>query len=261
MADKKQPASSSQATSRSIASLDVALLWGRARAMCSQCRDELILDAIGSERPAVIGEMAHIVGHSDKGPRPDPSFPKEQRNKYENLILLCRNHHAAIDKQDSIHSVEDLRTMKADHERWVSDQTRSAVPGVGFAELDVVTKALVGAGMQEGAGLHLLEISQKVSRNGLTDQVRWELSLLISKAREVEDFVVGMGKLDSAFPERLKAGFVREYERLVADGVSGDALFEAMSAFASAGHRAFRLQAAGRIVLAYLFEKCEVFER
>lgn len=261
MAAKKKTQAKSASASRSIASLDVALLWGRARAMCSYCRCELILEATDADRVSLIGEMAHIVGHSNQGPRPDGAFPSEQRNKYENLILLCPSHHAMVDKQDSTYTVEGLRKIKDDHERWVSDQTRSAVPGVGFSELDTVTKALVGAGLPGGSNFQIVAPEQKLARNGLTDRIRFELLLGLSKAREVEHFVVEMGKLDAAFPDRLKAGFLHEYARLVAAGVTGDALFEAMGSFAAAGHRSFRLQAAGRIVLAYLFEKCEVFEK
>ena len=54
---------------------------------------------------------------------------------------------------------------------------------------------------------------------------------------------------------------MQEYERYVASKVMGDALYEALASFASGGQHDFALQAAGRVVLAYLFEKCEVFER
>jgi len=87
-AEKKSQAKSASA-SRSIASLDVALLWGRARAMCSYCRCELIVEATDADRVSLIGEMAHIVGHSDQGPRPDGAFPSEQRNKYGRIRKSC----------------------------------------------------------------------------------------------------------------------------------------------------------------------------
>jgi len=214
-----------------------------------------------SDRAAIVGEIAHIVANSDTGPRADPTFPKDQRNKYENLILLCPNDHTPVDKQDSTFTVQDLRSWKNEHERWVFDRTRDAVPGVGFAELEIVTKALVGAGKKSSVDFKLLDPTHKMARNALTDRVKFQLTLVLSKAREVEEFVVDMGKLDAQFPERLKAGFVQEYERQVAAKVTGDALYEALATFASGGQHDFALQAAGRVVLAYLFEKCEVFER
>jgi hypothetical protein len=260
-AKKNKPASNTKHEGRSYADRDLKLLWGRAAARCSKCRCDLVAPATTADRAAIVGEIAHIVANSDTGPRPDPTFPKELRNKYENLILLCPNDHTPVDKQDSSFTVEDLRQWKADHERWVTERTREAVPGVGFAELEIVTKALVGAGRTSSSDFKLLDPAHKMAHNGLTDRVKFQLTLGLSKAREVEDFVMDMGKIDVHFPERLKAGFVQEYERYVASKVMGDALYEALASFASGGQHDFALQAAGRVVLAYLFEKCEVFER
>ena len=49
-------------------------------------------------------------------------MPLERRNKYTNLILLCRNHHKVIDAQEGKYSAERLHQIKIDHEVWVADQ-------------------------------------------------------------------------------------------------------------------------------------------
>jgi hypothetical protein len=77
---------------------------------------------------------------------------------------------------------------------------------------------------------------------------------------EVEQFVQSVARLDSHFPERLKTGFVTRYNDFLANGVSGDALFEALHDFASCSSSNFDRQGAGLGVLCYLFQKCEVFE-
>jgi hypothetical protein len=67
--------------------------------------------------------------------------------------------------------------------------------------------------------------------------------------------------MDPDFPERLKEGFLAEYERLRAADFTGDELFISMREFSSGGSSEFVRQAAGLAVLSYLFESCEVFEK
>jgi hypothetical protein len=100
------------------------MLWGRAAGRCSkpQCRQSLYEEETGADDPALIGENCHMVAESDDGPRADTSMPIEQRNKYSNLILLCRNHHKVIDAQEKEYTIDKLRKMKAGHEIWVSQQ-------------------------------------------------------------------------------------------------------------------------------------------
>ena len=248
---------------RSYADRDLKLLWGLAAARCSKpdCRRSVVAEASAEDPEAVLGEIAHIVAFADQGPRADPTYPRESRNKYDNLILLCPTDHTLVDKQGATYSIGELREWKASHERWVIDRLQETVPQVGFAELEVVTRALVNAAIIPSADFTVLDPAEKMRRNSLTGRVHFELTLALSKAREVEDFVVHVGHLDPDFAERLKARFVSEYRSLVGQGVGGDSLFSALSSFAAAGHAEFRFQAAGLVVLAYLFEKCEVFER
>lgn len=258
---EKLPSTLASPGRRSYADRDLKLLWGLAAGRCSKCRCVVVAEATEADPCAILGEIAHIVAHGDSGPRADPGFPKAGRDRYENLILLCPNDHTLVDKQDSTFRTDDLRAWKRDHERWVVERLREEAPGVGFAELQVVTTALVHAAIAPTSDFTVLDPAEKMLRNGLTDRVRFDLNIGLSKAPEVESFVMHIAKMDADFPERLKAGFLDEYRRQRARGVEGDALFTALASFSSAGHEEFRYLAAGRIVLAYLFEKCEVFER
>lgn len=98
------------------------MLWGRAASRCSICKKELVIDPSGTDDESVIGQMCHIVAEADDGPRGDPDYPKEARNKYPNLILLCPNHHKQIDDQVSTFDVPTLLDIKASHEQWVREQ-------------------------------------------------------------------------------------------------------------------------------------------
>jgi hypothetical protein len=96
-------------------------LWGRAASRCSlpNCRRDLVIDPYGTDDASLVGEAAHIVAESVDGPRGDSPLPLDQRNRYENLILLCNVHHKQIDDQVSHFTVERLHIIKREHEAWV----------------------------------------------------------------------------------------------------------------------------------------------
>ena len=82
----------------------------------------------------------------------------------------------------------------------------------------------------------------------------------MSKSSEVETFVTHVAFMDSDFPERLKGGFVEQYNKFREQGIEGDELFNLMHQYASGYSSDFKKQASGLAVLMYFFEKCEVFE-
>ena len=66
----------------------------------------------------VLGHVAHIVAQKDRGPRGDPSLSPHERDKYENLILLCTNHHQLVDNPANYArwTKEALVALREDHE-------------------------------------------------------------------------------------------------------------------------------------------------
>lgn len=247
---------------RNISRKDIKLLWGLAAARCSypNCRIECVIPGNNLDKAAMIGKIAHIVAHSENGPRGDPSFPVEKIDSYDNLVLLCSNHHDLVDAQFNTFTTQDLRNWKNDHEAWVRTTLAREMPSVGFAELDIVSKAIMSVPSEPNVAFTLTDPVQKMTRNGLTDKVLQYIQMGSSKAGEVEKFIQKFAACDPQFPERLIAGFVTEYSHLREEGFDGDSLFEALHSFASGGSHEFLKQAAGLAILIYLFEKCEVFE-
>lgn len=47
--------------------------------------------------------------------------PRNKRDKYANLLLLCKIHHKVIDDQPGQYTVECLDELKREHEKWVRD--------------------------------------------------------------------------------------------------------------------------------------------
>jgi hypothetical protein len=66
---------------------------------------------------AAAGEICHIRAQRAGGPRFDSSRISEDLHAFENLMLLCPNHHGIIDGQPALFTVEALQQMKATHER------------------------------------------------------------------------------------------------------------------------------------------------
>ncbi len=111
--------------SKRISEKTAKIVWARAGGMCSYpgCFKLLI---VSPENPddslAILGEMAHIVGHSGDGPRGEETFRGEDRDGPENLLLLCTEHHTLIDKQPEGHPTSWLYRVKEDHECWVRER-------------------------------------------------------------------------------------------------------------------------------------------
>lgn len=241
---------------------DVKLLWGLSAARCAfpQCRTVCVAEATKHDPVSVLGKIAHIVAHADRGPRANPAMSVEDRDRYENWVLLCAHHHDLVDVQPNTYSVSDLITWKAQHEVWVRNRLAAEMPDVGFAELEIAVRAILNAPADAASTFVITNPAEKMAKNGLTDRIHFELTMGLGKAKEVGRFVERMTAVDATFPERLSTGFVTEYRRLQGEGVDGDALFEGLRDFASRASPDFRQKAAALAVLSYLFEKCEVFE-
>jgi hypothetical protein len=68
------------------------------------------------QETTIVGKICHIKAARLLGPRYDKEQSPEQRHGYDNLILLCANHHTTIDADPDAYTVERLIKMKADHE-------------------------------------------------------------------------------------------------------------------------------------------------
>ena len=112
----------------------VKMLWGRAANRCAICRMQLVMDRSGSDDESIVGDIAHIVARDEdgeKGPRSVASLSPEEkerhallisnRNKYVNLLVLCKNHHKQVDDQPSAFPVAKLLQIKESHETWVHE--------------------------------------------------------------------------------------------------------------------------------------------
>lgn len=102
---------------------------------------------------------------------------------------------------------------------------------------------------------------RKMSKNGLTSNVRLLLDMGLAKANEVRHLIENNAKINFPdVPERLKAALASEYLKLMEEGIRSDDLFVRLHEFSSCHNSDIRWQAAGLAILCYFFETCDVFE-
>lgn len=253
--------------SRKYTNKTLGLLWGNSGNICAfpDCPQLMTKEKTAQDSSIIVGEIAHIVAVGGKypiTPRPDKSFPKEKLNKYENLVLLCPTHHTIVDKQANSYTVHDLRQWKnfreEEHNRLIS----VGYQNLSFVELEQILKAIPLAEQGSTApDFSLLEIAEKIKKNQLSVQAEKLLRLGYQSLSQVDNYIQGLAGIDTGYPERLKSGFVKVYNRIVEGGLRGDALLLSLKETITSNRTDTLLHAAALAVILYYFEKCEIFEK
>ncbi|WP_437893323.1 HNH endonuclease [Sorangium sp. So ce124] len=96
------------------------ILWGHSGNRCAFCRTSLMVDATPEDNDSVVGDECHIISGKPGGPRADPAFHRELLDEPDNLLLLCRVHHKMVDDQSETYTADVLKTIRTNHQRWVS---------------------------------------------------------------------------------------------------------------------------------------------
>ncbi|MBU2849721.1 HNH endonuclease [Acidithiobacillus ferrivorans] len=93
-----------------ISNHEVKKLYSLSAGRCNICNESVFQNDVH------IGEMAHIIPRSVIGPRGKETFPGN-KDSYDNLILLCSNHHSEVDKNPRCFPARKLRQIKDEHEK------------------------------------------------------------------------------------------------------------------------------------------------
>lgn len=101
---------------KSVPRRDSLALWVRSAGRCNFYGCGMLV----AEPHLRIGEQCHIHARNEGGARWLPSY-QGNINGYDNLILMCPNHHAEIDAPENGFSADFLRNMKRDHENRVDE--------------------------------------------------------------------------------------------------------------------------------------------
>jgi len=251
--------------SRKYPQADVKILYGLAAARCAfpNCRKEVVLEGTSTDKTKQIGKIAHIVAHSENGPRSDYRHQKEKLDTYENWVLLCPTCHDTVDAHENQYTVAFLRKLKIDHEAWVQDTLNDSMSQISFAELEVAVNGICSQqALIQTEGFSVITPDEKIERNKLSDTTRQLIAMGLMQAHQVKAYLEHVEQIDSGFIQRLIGGFQEKYRTLIQDRqLNTDAVFEELLNFASSNGGDFKTRAAGLALLSHLFETCEVFEK
>ena len=96
------------------------LLLSRSGGYCMNptCNFDLFVH-FNSGAVSSVEELAHVIAERNAGPRGDSSLPANQRDEYDNIIVLCPTCHRLVDKNVGQFPVELLRQWKQEHEETI----------------------------------------------------------------------------------------------------------------------------------------------
>lgn len=98
---------------KKLADKDLKALWARSAGICANpsCNRNII-ESTTHHSLVVIGEQAHIIAHSEDGPRGKKNQLLVDVDSIANLILLCSSCHTLIDKAEQDFPIELLQEWK-----------------------------------------------------------------------------------------------------------------------------------------------------
>jgi len=143
------------------------------------------------EEGIFLGEIVHIRAASPGGARYDPSMTPDERRSPSNLVIMCPNHHAIVDRNPAKHTVAALETMKRKREEGTS---RRALPPkaveVALKEVtvgmhtEVKVKAVQGGGagrrLSTESSASLVKLAQRYPGAGV------EVSMILGDAEAAQ---------------------------------------------------------------------------
>jgi tetratricopeptide (TPR) repeat protein len=156
-----------------------------------------IQQLVDTETDTVVGEICHIKAQSPKGPRYDPQQTDDERHGFDNLLLLCHNHHKAVDDHPETYTVETLREYKTQREdphagglQLTDDVARQFLARPAVLAVPLVLQVLVFIAIVVLGGAAAVAVYQQYFARELRFPVREEgetLIILVPYAGELRE--------------------------------------------------------------------------
>jgi hypothetical protein len=131
--------------------------------------------------------ICHIEGYEKGSKRYNPNPSANERNMYDNLILLCPNHHKLVDSSEQIYTVEVLKTMKAEHEQQIQNQTTN-----NFFNQFSSSSMLQNTAISQFYNFYLDNSEDEMMELELKNKITNALVLLIPVADDCKNLLVGL---------------------------------------------------------------------
>ncbi len=247
----------------------IKILYAEAANQCSMdgCDKQLIQERNNNNelnKKYQIAEMGHIYPISNKWIRSKEDLSDEEKRDEKNFILVCKNCHSTIDKDNS-YTYEKLLKIKKDHIFKMKIIRETALVDFNFDDLEIASLNIISKDVDvmikySSSNFDNIETEVKIRKNELTPISRNLILQGSIKHDQVKDFVKKMIQEDDTFPIRLIKSFKDCYDSYKQD-LKGDKLFQEMYDFCKKNLLKESEIAASLAILCYLFNLCEVFEK
>lgn len=137
------------------------------------CTHPLVDETSGT----VISEICHIKGHrpgvgNRRGAaRYDRNQTASQRHDFDNLILMCSNHHEVIDNDENTWTVARLKQLKAKHEKAHKGGAKPSDDIAKQFQLTVTNGSVIIAPNQQGGQIAHSITNNNVVNHNVTNNV------------------------------------------------------------------------------------------
>lgn len=160
---------------------------------------------IAKDGKSIISKICHIAAASKEGPRYDSSMTDDERRGFDNLILLCDEHHVMVDNKDneSIYTTILLKKWKSDHEKKIFEllSNKNLLSKHPLALNKVINS--IGKKMDE-----ILDLPETV--NAHNPDVKIAYNDVKRYATVIREFAPYQGKLNKIYEEIEKEGSTKK---------------------------------------------------
>jgi hypothetical protein len=150
---------------------------------------------------ALDSNISHIQAANKGGERYNPNMTDEQRADYENLILLCRQHHDETDNVNT-YTVEALKEMKRTHESSYLNQRVNRNPSMLKNAINAISNISLEE-IDKSESLNVYNPKEKLSYN----QVKVNFSL-------IQEYKVYHEKINVLYDELESQGSLKKEKLL-----------------------------------------------
>lgn len=206
---------------------DIKRLFALSGNRCAfpKCQSAIVQDG------GLIGEVCHIKADKPGGPRYDSTQTEAERQTFQNLMLMCANHHKVVDDDVEAYTVERLMRMKAAHESATKPLEDASSTQIAVQLL--IDQSIASSGQTGGISAHTIHAQTINMNNNSTGNLKQTKSLqatellwktLCALKSEFGDVIF----LDTILtPKEIDAAF---------KGGETNAFFQAVSSYANLPH-------------------------
>ena len=170
---------------------------------CSEpnCNKKLIAE----DGISIVSKICHIAAASKEGPRFDKTMTDDDRRSFDNLILLCDEHHVIIDNKvnEKKYPVALLKTWKAEHEKKIIEllSSKNLLSQHPLALNKVIN--LIGLKMDE-----VLDLPEAINAPNPDKKILY--NNIIRYESIIREFAPYQGKLNKIYEEIEKEGSTKK---------------------------------------------------